>query len=73
VTKQVGIVYHIVRDVSLYADYSDPVKPQTTIAYDQYGNSNFPADKHYVQGAQSANELVPGEQRLITLSFEARF
>lgn len=44
VTKQVGIVYHVVRAVSLYGDYSESVKPQTTIAYDQYGNSNFPAE-----------------------------
>jgi iron complex outermembrane recepter protein len=44
VTKQAGIVWHAVRDVSLYADYSQSVKPQTTIAYDQYGNTNFPAE-----------------------------
>jgi iron complex outermembrane receptor protein len=44
VTKQAGIVYHVIPAISLYGSYSQSVKPQTTIAYDQYGNSNFPAE-----------------------------
>lgn len=44
VTKQAGIVYHVIQPISLYGSYSQSVKPQTTIAYDQYGNSNFPAE-----------------------------
>ena len=57
VTKQAGIVYHLVRAVSLYADYSESVKPQTTIAYDQYGNSTFPAEggKQYEGGVKFEN------------------
>ena len=57
VTKQAGIVYHLVRAVSLYADYSESVKPQTTIAYDQSGNSNFPAEggKQYEAGVKFEN------------------
>ncbi|HEX3842927.1 MAG TPA: TonB-dependent receptor [Steroidobacteraceae bacterium] len=44
VTKQAGIVYHVIPAISLYGSYSQSVKPQTTIAYDQYGNSNFPPE-----------------------------
>jgi iron complex outermembrane recepter protein len=57
VTKQAGIVWHVIRAVSLYADYSESVKPQTTIAYDQYGNSNFPAEggKQYEGGVKFEN------------------
>jgi iron complex outermembrane receptor protein len=57
VTKQAGIVYHLVPAVSLYADYSESVKPQTTIAYDQYGNSSFPAEggKQYEGGVKFEN------------------
>lgn len=57
VTKQAGIVWHVVRAVSLYADYSESVKPQTTIAYDQYGNSNFPAEggQQYEGGVKFEN------------------
>lgn len=57
ITKQAGIVYHVVRDVSLYADYSQSVKPQTTIAYDQSGNSNFPAEggRQYEGGVKFEN------------------
>jgi iron complex outermembrane receptor protein len=57
VTKQAGIVWHAVRDVSLYADYSQSVKPQTTIAYDQYGNTNFPAEggEQYEGGVKFEN------------------
>ncbi len=43
-TKQAGIVWHVVPDVSVYASYSQSIKPQTVIAYDQYGNSDFPPE-----------------------------
>lgn len=57
VTKQAGIVWHVVRAVSLYADYSESVKPQTTIAYDQHGNSSFPAEggRQYEGGVKFEN------------------
>jgi iron complex outermembrane recepter protein len=57
VTKQAGIVWHVIRPISLYADYSESVKPQTTIAYDQYGNSNFPAEggQQYEGGVKFEN------------------
>jgi iron complex outermembrane receptor protein len=57
VTKQAGIVWHVIPAVSLYADYSESVKPQTTIAYDQYGNSNFPAEggQQYESGVKFEN------------------
>ncbi|HVC02234.1 MAG TPA: TonB-dependent receptor [Steroidobacteraceae bacterium] len=43
-TKQFGIVWHVIPAVSLYASYSQSIKAQTTIAFDQYGNSNFPPE-----------------------------
>ena len=57
VTKQAGVVWHVIPAVSLYADYSESVKPQTTLAYDQYGNSNFPAEggQQYESGAKFEN------------------
>lgn len=57
VTKQAGIVWHVIPAVSLYGDYSESVKPQTTIAYDQYGNSNFPAEggQQYEVGVKFEN------------------
>jgi iron complex outermembrane recepter protein len=57
VTKQAGIVWHVIPAVSLYGDYSESVKPQTTIAYDQYGNSNFPAEggQQYEGGVKFEN------------------
>lgn len=44
-----------------------------TRRYDLALNIHNLLDKHYIQGAESANDLVPGEQRLITLSFDAQF
>jgi len=60
VTKQAGIVYHLFRALSLYGDYSTSAKPQTTIAYDQYGNSNFPAEggKQYEGGLKFERKNV---------------
>jgi iron complex outermembrane recepter protein len=57
VTKQAGIVYHVIPAISLYGSYSQSVKPQTTIAYDQYGNSNFPAEggEQYETGLKFEN------------------
>lgn len=57
VTKDAGIVWHVIRPISLYADYSESVKPQTTIAYDQYGNSDFPAEggRQYEGGVKFEN------------------
>ena len=57
VTKQAGIVYHVIPAISLYGSYSQSVKPQTTIAYDQYGNSNFPPEggEQYEGGVKFEN------------------
>ena len=44
-----------------------------THRYDLALNIHNLLDKHYIQGAESANDLVPGEQRLTTLSFDAQF
>ncbi|MDE1922899.1 MAG: TonB-dependent receptor [Gammaproteobacteria bacterium] len=43
-TKQAGIVWHVIPAVSLYASYSQSIKAQTVIAYDQNGNSSFPPE-----------------------------
>ena len=43
-TKQAGIVWHVIPDISLYASYSQSIKAQTVIAYDQNGNSSFPPE-----------------------------
>ena len=57
VTKSAGIVWHVIPAVSLYASYSQSVKPQTTIAYDQSGNSNFPPEggEQYEGGVKFEN------------------
>jgi iron complex outermembrane receptor protein len=43
-TKQAGVVYDLTSEVSAYASYSQSIKPQTNIAFDVNGNSNFPPE-----------------------------
>jgi len=43
-TKQAGIVFDATPSISPYVSWSQSIKPQTTIAYDANGNSNFPPE-----------------------------
>lgn len=43
-TRQLGAVYAITPQISAYGSWSESFKPQTNIAYDVYGNSNFPPE-----------------------------
>jgi iron complex outermembrane receptor protein len=43
-TKQGGIVWHVVPALAAYASYSQSIKPETDIVFDQYGNSDFPPE-----------------------------
>lgn len=43
-TRQVGVVYDLNSNFSPYASWSQSIKPQTNIAYDVNGNSNFPPE-----------------------------
>ena len=43
-TKQAGIVYDVTPNISPYVSWSQSIKPQTNIAYDVNGNSNFPPE-----------------------------
>jgi iron complex outermembrane receptor protein len=43
-TKQAGAVYDVTPEVSAYASYSQSIKPQTVIAYDTNGLSDFPPE-----------------------------
>jgi iron complex outermembrane receptor protein len=43
-TKQLGLVYDLTSNVSAYTSWSQSIKPQTNIAYDASGNSNFPPE-----------------------------
>lgn len=43
-TKQVGVVYDVTTNISPYASYSQSIKPQVNIAYDDSGNSTFPPE-----------------------------
>lgn len=43
-TKQFGVVYDITSNISPYASYSQSIKPQTNIAFDNTGNSSFPPE-----------------------------
>ena len=43
-TKQAGAVFDINSSLSAYASWSQSIKPQTTIAFDQNGNSTFPPE-----------------------------
>ena len=43
-TKQLGAVYALTPAISAYASWSQSIKPQTNIAYDSSGNSNFPPE-----------------------------
>jgi iron complex outermembrane receptor protein len=43
-TKQAGVLYDIIPSVALYGSWSQSIKPQTTIAYDVNGNSDFPPE-----------------------------
>lgn len=41
-TGQGGVVYDITSSIALYGDWSQSVKPQTTISFNAAGNPNFP-------------------------------
>ena len=43
-TKQFGVVYDVTSNISPYASYSQSIKPQTNIAFDNTGNSSFPPE-----------------------------
>lgn len=43
-TKQAGVVYDVTKDISAYTSYSQSIKPQVNIAYDDSGNSSFPPE-----------------------------
>jgi iron complex outermembrane receptor protein len=43
-TRQAGIVFDATQNLSPYVSYSQSIKPQTVIAFDVNGNSNFPAE-----------------------------
>ena len=43
-TKQAGVVYDLTKNLSAYTSYSQSIKPQVNIAYDDSGNSNFPPE-----------------------------
>jgi iron complex outermembrane receptor protein len=43
-TRQLGAVYAITPQISAYGSWSESIKPQTNIAYDVNGNSNFPPE-----------------------------
>ena len=43
-TKQSGAVYELTNQVSAYGSFSQSIKPQTNIAFDVNGNSQFPAE-----------------------------
>ncbi len=43
-TKQVGAVYDLTQSLSVYASWSQSIKPQTNIAFDVNGNSTFPPE-----------------------------
>jgi iron complex outermembrane receptor protein len=43
-TRQAGVVWHVIPLISAYASYSQSLKPQTDVAYDQSGNSSFPPE-----------------------------
>jgi iron complex outermembrane receptor protein len=67
-TKQFGIVYDINKYFSPYASYSQSLKPQTTIAFDASGNSNFPAEagEQYETGVKFD---TPAKNINVTLAF----
>jgi iron complex outermembrane recepter protein len=56
-TKQVGVVYDVTGNLSAYASWSESIKPQTAIAFDTSGNSNFPPEsgKQYEAGIKLDN------------------
>src|SRR5581483_2706883 len=43
-TKQAGVVYDLTSTLSAYGSWSQSIKPQTVIAFDSSGNSNFPPE-----------------------------
>jgi iron complex outermembrane receptor protein len=55
-TKQAGVVYDVTPQVSAYASFSQSIKPQTVIAYDTNGFSDFPPET--------------GEQKELGVKFE---
>lgn len=56
-TKQAGLVYEIVPQLSGYASFSQSIKPQTNIAFDSNGNSSFPPEsgEQYEAGLKFEN------------------
>ena len=55
-TKQLGVVYDLNSNISAYASWSQSIKPQTNIAFDQSGGTNFPPES--------------GEQKEVGLKFD---
>ncbi|MFI5357440.1 MAG: TonB-dependent siderophore receptor [Opitutales bacterium] len=57
-TRQAGLVYDVTKNISPYVSWSQSVKPQTTIAYDSSGNSNFPPEsgEQYEGGVKFEND-----------------
>jgi iron complex outermembrane receptor protein len=43
-TRQAGVVYDVTKNISPYVSWSQSIKPQTAIAYDSSGNSDFPPE-----------------------------
>lgn len=56
-TRQAGAVYELTSEISGYASYSQSIKPQTNIAFDANGNSNFPPEsgEQYEAGLKFEN------------------
>ena len=56
-TKQLGAVYALTPALSAYGSWSQSIKPQTNIAFDSSGNSNFPPEtgEQYEGGLKFSN------------------